>query len=61
MRSISRRDIEQKARDMLTNSSKLDSDGVPIGIAAAKFQSVVERLVSQRTQQLRREGVRLVD
>jgi hypothetical protein len=61
MRSISRRDIEQKARDMLINSSKAGSDGIPVGIAAVKFQSVLERLVRQRTQQLRQQGVRLVD
>src|SRR5450759_3063148 len=43
------------------NSGKPVSDGIPVGIAAVKFQSVLERLVRQRTQQLRQQGVRLVD
>jgi hypothetical protein len=61
MLTVSRRDIEMKARRMLVHSSKLGSDGVPVGIAAAKFHSVLERLVRQRSQQLRRQGVRVVD
>lgn len=61
MTTISRRVLEEKAREMLAGTAELGPDGVPVGIAASKFNSVLDRLVTQRAQQLQQQGVRVVD